>query len=317
MITFSYSRVSSYRACPQKYNYGYIENLEPNKKSRPLCFGSDFHKLLESRINGTTVECFAEIKKGYEDLTPTQQEDLGSDYLDDLWTVFTDYNKRWAKSRLADQAEHEFHVPMGTYKGESVVFHGIIDELYFSKKTGELVALGEHKTFSQKPDKMVLAMNEQINLYAKAAEKIFGVMPKRVRWDYIKSTPAQEPVWLEKSGRFSEASNSNITPDSWLKACNKRGITDEAILSKASNYEPNLDNFFFRCDLEIYPDMANTIWEDFKTTTKEILKNGYTNTTKNISRDCSWCNYCDLCYGRFTGADINYIKEKDYRIKER
>ena len=317
MITFSYSKVSSYRSCPQKHYWNYQMGIKPNKLSRPLSFGSDFHKLLECRVSNELLDCAKEhITERYNDLTSRQQEDLGEDYLEGLFQVFEDYQERWKDAELPDITEHEFFLPLGKFKGEDIVFHGIIDELYFDKDTGEVSVIGEHKTFSQMPDMSILAMNQQVCLYAKAIEQEFGVMPKKVRWDYIKSQPAKEPVWLSKSQRLSEASNSSITPYSWVRACKSHRIEDEAIIAKAKMYEPNLSNFFFRCEMEIIPEMVESIYKDFKTTVKEILNKGETNTTKHVSRDCSWCEYQPLCYGQFTGADLDYIIEKDFTTEE-
>lgn len=317
MITVSYSKVSKYRDCPQSHHWGYVQRLKPKAMSRPLSFGSDFHKLLECRTDDKLLEqAIQGIKDKYDELTPQQQEDLGEDYVEGLLQVFEDYQRRWCDTELPNVTEHEFYLPLGKYKGEDVMFHGIIDELYFNKETGEVSIIGEHKTFSKMPDMSILAMNQQVCLYAKAVEQEFGVMPTKVRWDYIKSQPSKEPIWLDKSQRFSEAANSQITPYSWQRACKRRRIEDKAILSKAKLYEPNIDNFFFRCEMEIHPEMVNSIYNDFKTTVKELVAKGSTNTTKHVSRDCAWCSYQPLCYGQFTGADLEYIIEKDYTIKE-
>lgn len=317
MITVSYSKVSSYRGCPQRYHWKYVDGLRPRKKSRSLSFGSDFHKLLECRINPKLLEdAKKDIEEKYDMLNANQQEELGEDYLNTLFNQFEDYQKRWENAEKPTTTEYEFYLPLGKFKGEEVMFHGIIDELYFNKETGSIDVIGEHKTFSKKPDMSILAMNTQVCLYAKAVQQEFGVMPSRVRWDYIKSETAKEPVWLEKSQRFSEASNSSITPYSWLRACKRKGITDEAVLSKAKLYEPNIDNFFFRCEMDIYPEMVESIYKDFKNSVKDMLTRGSTNATKHVCKDCSWCDYQSLCYGQFTGADLDYIITKDYTFKE-
>jgi hypothetical protein len=317
MITVSYSKVSSYRGCPQKYNWRYVQGLRPRKVSRPLSFGSDFHKLLECRINPDLLaEAKKSIEEKYYELTASQQEDLGENYLETLFNQFEDYQKRWKNAVVPTITEHEFYLPLGKFKGEDVVFHGIIDELYFDEESGVIAVIGEHKTFSKKPDMSILAMNTQVCLYAKAVQQEFGMMPTKVRWDYIKSESAKEPIWLEKSQRFSEASNSGITPYSWERACARKGITDEAILSKASLYEHNIDNFFFRCEMDIHPEMVESIYRDFKNSVKDMLSKGETNATKHVCKDCAWCEYQPLCYGQFTGADLEYIVQKDYTYKE-
>ena len=62
--------------------------------------------------------------------------------------------------------------------------------------------------------------------------------------------------------------------------------------------------------------MVNSIYKDFKVTVKDIVSKGISNKTKHVSRDCSWCEYQPLCYGQFTGADLDYIIGKDYIHQE-
>lgn len=312
-MNISYSRASAYAQCPQKHYWSYVVGITPKKPERPLRFGSDFHKLLELRGNENSL---TEAKKTISDTfyeMPSQfQTDLGENYVEDLFTIFEDYQRVWVDEKLPEETEHRFEIPIGKYKGEPVTFVGVIDEIY-----GGGEKIGEHKTFSKAPDNSILVMNQQVNLYAKALELERGVKPKYVQWDYIRSNPSSQPVWLEKSQRFSSAANSNITPFSWDRACAEHGITDEGILSQRENYSQNVDNFFFRQNLEINLKMSDSIWNDFKELAKEIAIRGGANKRKNVSRDCSWCAYRPLCYAEFTGADIEYIIEKDYKEKEK
>lgn len=307
-MNISYSRASSYAGCPQKHFWAYVVGISPKKPVRPLQFGTDFHKLLEMRGSQKKLSIAKEsIKDVFYDMPSQFQSELGDDYVEELFTVFEDYQKVWADTELPEKTEHRFEMPLGRYKGEPVNFVGVIDEIYEGG-----IKLGEHKTFSKAPDLNTLIMNQQINLYAKAYELENGVMPKYVQWDYIKSSPASQPVWLEKSQRFSAAASTSITPFSWERACKERGITDKQVLAKAQDYEQNIENFFFRHNLEINPNMAETIWADFKDLAREIVTKGSTNKRKNITKDCSWCSYQPLCYAEFTGADVDYIIKKDY-----
>ena len=307
-MNISYSRASTYANCPQEHYWAYVRGISPKKPARPLHFGSDFHKLLELRGDEKSlVDAKRAIEDVFYDMPAQFQSDLGDTYLEDLFTVFEDYQKVWKGEELPEKTEHRFEMLIGKYKGEPVNFVGVIDEVYQGG-----VKLGEHKTFSVAPDMSTLIMNQQINLYAKAYEMEFGIKPKYVQWDYIRSKPASQPVWLEKSQRFSAAANSNITPYSWERACKERGITDPSILAQGLNYTQNLENFFFRHNLEINPKMVETVWADFKDLAKEIVIKGDTNKRKNITRDCSWCDYRPLCYAEFTNADVEYIIKKDY-----
>ena len=308
MIKVSYSRVSCYLDCPQKHHFRYKQRLRAKKIVRPLTFGKDFHTLLQYRDK--TAEIIDSIADTYYEMPPQAQADLGDTYLDDIQEIYQDYSKVWKNATLPKETEHEFLILMAKHKGEPIYFHGIIDEVY------EDNSLGEHKTFSTMPNMSLLAMNLQVCLYAKAWQKESGVTPSRIHWDYIKSTPAKQPVWLEKSQRLSEAQNSNITPMSWLRACKEHKITDKAVLQKSKLFTPNISNFFFRCDIEIVPNMIETAWDSFKQITRDIITRGGDNQAKNISRNCSFCEYQPICYAQFTGADVQYVIDTDYTIKE-
>ena len=308
--------MSLYLSCPYAHYLSYVQQLEPKMPARPLFFGSDFHKLLELRNSKKQLkQAYKGIKETFYDLPAKSQAILGENYLDDLKTIFKDYQTIYKDCVLPDLTEEKFEIPIGKINGEPVNFVGVIDELYFRDK--KTIIIGEHKTFSTKPDLSMLMMNTQKCLYAKATQKIYGILPQEVMWDYIKSTPSQEPIWLEKSKRFSEAKNNNVTPMSYKRACKKLNITDQEILAKADNYEGNIPNFFFRLNVEYIPDMVERIWDSFKYTAKEICKNAENNKTMNVTRNCSWCKFQPICYAELTGGNVNYTIEKDYQQKSK
>jgi hypothetical protein len=311
LIKVSYSMISCYLDCAYKHYLRYIQRLRPKKPERSLFFGKDFHKLLQFRHNKTLrIQAFKEIQQTYNDMPRIFQPELGDNYLEELKTIFSDYKKTWKDSEKPIETEHEFLLPIAKYKGEEVCFHGIIDEVY------EDLVMGEHKTFSTAPGMDTLAMNMQVCLYAKAWELETGQKFVRVMWDYTKSKSSVYPIWLESSGRFSTAKNNNITPYSWIRACNARGITDLSILSQGDMYKPNISNFFFRCYIELLPQMVDSVWEDFQYTVKDVIKRGGSNKTKNIGRQCNWCGFRPICYAEFTGTDVTYILERDFEIKK-
>ena len=145
---------------------------------------------------------------------------------------------------------------------------------------------------------------------------IWGKLPNKVRWDYIKSTPAKFPVWLEKSQRFSNAASKDITPASWLRACKERGISDKATLEMGQQYAGNENNFFFRVQQDVYPEMVNDVFAGFLYTCRDIVNRGPENTVKNITRDCSWCEYRDICMAELSGSDREYVISEKFNRRE-
>lgn len=301
-------------SCPYSHYLRYIEKLVKKGKVRALSFGSDFHSLLELRTDKKAVKLkFQSIKESFYELDPANQLDLGEDYLMELKEIFSDYMKVYKDTPLPTQTETKFEIPLGRYHGELVNFVGVIDELY-EQEDGLII--GEHKTFTRKPDMVTIVMNTQKCLYAKAVQLLTGSLPKGVMWDYIKSSPAQRPIWLDKSARFSEASNANITAYSWLRACKERNIDDPEILKKGQElYGGNIHNFFFRYSEDYVPDMVEDIYAGFKYTAREIVKNGENNKTRHTGPNCSWCEYKDICYAELTGGNAAYVREKDYSEK--
>ena len=311
----SYSRFSTYLSCPYKHYLRYVEGLTGIAPARPLHFGSDFHKLLEVRRSKSKVKKeWQRMRDEFYEMPSSWQSELGENYPEDLKTIFEDYMKMWKGTPLPDETEHPFELKIGEENGEDILFVGVIDELY--RYDEDEIDIGEHKTFSTPPNMNTLMMNSQKSLYCKAAEIIWGRLPKKVRWDYIKSSPAKYPVWLEKSGRFSNASSKDITPASWLRACKEKGIKDKATLELAKQYEGNENNFFFRIQQDVYPEMVESVFNGFMYTCRDIINRGTENTVKNITRDCNWCEYRDICMAELSGNDRSYVIAEKFQKKE-
>lgn len=294
-----------------------MRRLEKKKPERPLYFGTDFHKLLELRNDPAALkEAKQNIKDTFYALPPSYQSDLGDNYVQDLFTIFKDYRQVYRDMRQPQVTEKEFEFEVGKVKDEPIVFVGKIDELYLLKHQGvKSIIVGEHKTFSNKPSMDFLVMNPQKCLYAKAAYFLKGILPDKVKWNYIKSVPASEPIWLDKTKRFSEAASTKITPMSWRRACKERNILDPEILAKGDRYASNITEFFFQVELDIDPAMVEAIWDGYMYTAKQIVRFGESNKTKNVTRDCSWCPYRDICYSEMTGGDTEYIIARDFEDK--
>lgn len=311
MAHISYSRFSTYLRCPYAHYLRYVEGLAVVKPVRPLYFGTDFHKLLEVRANKAQVKKeWRRMKEDFYRMPSSWQSDLGFEYPYDLKVIFQDYMAMWKHAPLPTATEQRFEIPIGSVKGEDIIFVGVIDEIYEYKQGFDL---GEHKTFTRPPDMNFLIMNTQKSLYSKACELLWGELPKKVRWDYIKSSPAKSPIWLEKSKRFSNASSKEITPRSYLRACKEKGITEPDILAQSQQYKGNENNFFFRVEQDVYPDMVEDVFNGFSYTCKDIVRRGEKNKTKNITKECSWCTFRDICLAEMSGGDREYVVKENFK----
>lgn len=311
-MKLSNSRFDCYHRCPYKHYLSYYEGLKSKRKDRPLYFGSDIHKLLQYRYNPRKLEkAMIEIGDTYYALSPQQHAQLGESYIEDLSSIFNDYCKVYRNAPIPKHTEKEFRIHVGDYKGERIIFHGIIDEIY----RGQTVDLGEHKSFGRKPDLNTLVMNTQSSLYAKAYFFKTGKLPDRVIWDYIRSTPAQMPEYLEKTGRFSLARKNTITPYSFLRACDMHGITDRNIRAQRSIFNPNIGDYFFRHPMDIVPTKVDIVWDGFIYTARDIIRQGHKNKTRYLTRDCCWCDYRDICNAELSGNSAQGIIDRDFRYR--
>lgn len=306
----SYSRFSTYLRCPYAHHLRYNEHISSKSPCRPLHFGSDFHKLLEVRTSKAKVKKeWQRMRDEFYEMPANWQSELGENYPEDLKTIFQDYLTQWKGSPLPTATEQSFEIKVD----KDILFIGVIDELY---QDSEGYDIGEHKTFSVAPNMNTLVMNTQKCLYCKASQLLLGELPRKVKWDYIKSSPAKYPIWLEKSGRFSTAASKDITVRSWLRACKEKGIKDPDILKQGEMYKGNETNFFFRVEQDVYPEMVEDIYSGFLYTCKDIVKNGHVNKTKNVTKDCSWCEYRDICMAEFSNGDRDYVISEAYERKE-
>ena len=315
----SYSRVQSYLSCPYKHYLSYVKGINQIAPVRPLQFGSDFHKLLEMRGDPEKLEkAMSDIKDTYYELPSKFQAELGETYIEDLAVIFQDYCEVYKDEPIPQKTEKEFMIKLGICKGEPIWFKGVIDELYLTKYKGKKsIKIGEHKTFNYRPDMNTLMMNSQKSLYSYAVFKLYGILPDEVIWDYIHSTPASEPIWLERSQKFSTAKSTKITPYSFRRACQSHGITDHKILQQANSYEDNVSNFFFRVSQPVIPQMVDNVYEGFLYTAKQIALQGHKNKTKNLTRDCAYCSYQPICHAELTGGNVQEILDKDFAIEPR
>lgn len=312
----SYTKVNKYLTCPYAYYLVYERKLKPRSVSTALIFGADMHTLLQHR--GEPKEkikvVIDELSIVYNNQPEEVKSTLGENYIDDLKEIFSDYLKVWKKEAVPDFTEYEFNIDLGeTSDGRKIVFNGFIDGLYLDKeKDSSKTIIEEHKTFSVKPDNSTLLMSIQKHLYAKAMEELTGYFPQGILWDYIKSSPAKEPAML-KSGKFSTAKTTSVTPYSWKRACKKAGITDKAYIKEGANsYKENISNFYFRVYEPYNPSMVNKIFEEFKNTVFEIVENEGKLKRKHCSRNCSWCDMLPICKSEFLGEDSEKVIDELY-----
>lgn len=47
----------------------------------------------------------------------------------------------------------------------------------------------------------------------------------------------------------------------------------------------------------------------------EYWEGGINHCTRNLTRDCSWCDYAPLCHAELRGEDTEYLLKHDYIVR--
>jgi CRISPR/Cas system-associated exonuclease Cas4 (RecB family) len=143
----SKSRVFLYQFCPKKFEYRYIDKIQPEEKSPIPTIGRNFHMFfdaffdeVEIKNNMSIPECSEEIRRAALFVASPMSGDLES-YIDFNWTTAKDYWKIienfitteiMRASMLHPNKLEEFFYPAAVeqeFKIKDLEFRGIIDRI--------------------------------------------------------------------------------------------------------------------------------------------------------------------------------------------
>lgn len=171
----SYSRVSTYLFCPQKYKLVYIDNLHIPINA-DISFGQSIHKTLE-KFHGEKGKDFDALLESY-DLSwknegfKTPQESY--EYYERGKKILKNYFETFSKSNTKIlYTEKSFDANIGKYR-----FIGIIDRI-------DELPDGRHEVMDYKTHAKVWEQERvdkdlQLSFYAYACKNVFGFNPDKI-----------------------------------------------------------------------------------------------------------------------------------------
>jgi hypothetical protein len=77
-----------------------------------------------------------------------------------------------------------------------------------------------------------------------------------------------------------------------------------------------LPTWFRRVFLPLNQGAVDQLMEETVITAREIKVKAGVDTTRNVSRDCSWCSYERLCQAELFGMDADFIRSREYRERQ-
>lgn len=308
----SNSKVKTYRRCRYAYHLKYVEKLRKKVKSRPLTFGELAHSIIEAHAQGDDpFSVLDNIQPERMRIFEAEREMYG-DLINDLRCILGEYFEHWGEDSVEyirlhkRSAEHEFELDVE----DGLRITGKIDA--FARTPNGLNWLMEHKTFTTMPNEDQHWRNVQSTLYIRISEMLGWVNVDGTLWDYIRSKP---PAWpqLLKNGTMSKRGIDTL-PQRLRAFAKAEGVRiDKSTLESATR---NRSRYFQRIFTPTKPGLIDKVYSDFLETAREMRAAHGRSKAKTIDRHCDWCEYEPICRAELRLGDVDYIKEKDYEVRE-
>lgn len=216
------------------------------------------------------------------------------------------------KGKPIPALELHFKVPCPPTKG----LHGYIDAILRDRETGFVWCTDYKFRKSLSPDEDE-AFNIQNSVYAYACRKMGIDITGTMTWQHL-NTPAAEPMIL-KDGKISR-SKIKTTWEQYALFCKENGQDpvdyEEEMRPKLADIE------WFRATLEYRNDETiERMWKECVLPVAKEVRRAYGDNVNNHRSlypwNCKMCQYQSLCQAELRGYDVNYIKEKEYVVRNK
>jgi RecB family exonuclease len=317
MIRVSNSKLNTYRRCPKKYEFKYVQKLTPKAKSLALERGSWIHELLMVHADGEDWRVrHKELTKQFQNLFEEEREDLG-DLPSECSRIMRSYLRTYA-----DDAER--YVVVDTEVDEIVTLPSglriniIIDAILEDKQNGGLW-LRDYKTRKSFEDSENMMIDPQLTLYYGAAEML-GYSPLNGgQYDEIRTKAPTIPN-LNKDGSLSKRKDVDTDVFTYMSVIRKHGLdpSDYAeILALIARRQKG--KFFRRTTIPQDPPVIRTTFREAVMTANSIMRAEATGQfPRTFDKSCSWgCEYKDLCITQLYGGNIKPIIKSKFMVRKR
>lgn len=319
MFKISHSKAKTGRRCLKAYQYRYIHKLRKRVKSRALIVGTLVHSCLENYFrSGSYTGVIREWKEKEFNKMFKEEQALHSDIIPLVKTLIRGYISNWHELGMEMLwVEKDFEVEIAP----GIWLIGKIDgRSVDSKKRQWLV---EHKTCKKMPGEEVRLYDTQVLTYSSVLPMLGEKPVTGVMWDYVRTKLPAKPELL-KSGALSTRKNIDTTPEVYLREIRRHGLDPIGYEEILKDLRAKRDAFYRQVFLPMKPAMAQGVVMDLVMTAqllqeleKRYYEDGLDCFARNISRDCSWCDYATLCHAELRGDDTTYIMKHDYIVRSK
>lgn len=316
------SRIKSYRRCPKQYEFKYIQGIQPKKPAPPLLRGHILHEMLNSRVQRffkapqavpmtTPKGILLEYAKKYKSLFIEERERYGETFIEDIQRIFEGYVRTYEDEKLTYLGSEEF---VGTDLAPDLRFVGTIDRRVQDPSGRHW--LMESKSHKNIPGEENRFSDLQTVFYVWAWNRENKDRPiAGIIWDYLRTKPPRIPEIL-KNGQLSQAQNIDTDYHTYLSAIRENNLNPKPYEDfLVSLRQRSRERFYLRVKL---PTPSNAMIESVVTDMRAtaITANTLKVFPRNMTRDCSFCEYYRLCHAEVRGLDAAFVRKADYEERE-
>lgn len=312
--TFRGSEIGDFLRCPKRYDYRWLQNLEPKQANEKLTIGSAIHKFLELWYSEhRALEAIDAMKEYiYENTKGMDQVDIDG-MVDLARGVCVNYVQHYGVEPdwtvLAVEKQFSIQLNDGnTYTGtvDMIIEDGDGHVWFIDHKTTNSLDI-----FDKNSD-----MDRQISRYWWALEQLGYKIHGFIYNIILKDVPVEPKVL--KSGALSKDKAQKTTYDMYMEAIEYNRL-------KVADYEDFLQylkdfpkEFFrrievVRTDLEKFHAISEMLEVVYDIQDKQVNGRWY----RNITKDCHWdCQFKTLCVAEMDGSNADHIRHELFTVKE-
>lgn len=317
------SRIKSYRRCPKQFEYKYIEGIQPKRPAPPLLRGHIIHEMLDARVQRffkapqavpmrTPKMILEEYAKKYKTLFIEEQERYGETFIDDIRRIFEGYVRTYEDEKLTYLGSEEF---VGTDIAADLRFVGTIDRRVADPSGRHW--LMESKSHKSIPGEENRFSDLQTVFYIWAWNRENPTRPlSGVIWDYLRTKPPRIPEVLKSTGQLSQAQNIDTDYFTYVSEVRRLQLNPSIYTDFLNSLKQrSKDRFYLRVKLPAPSNtMVETVVADMRATA--VTLNTLKVFPRNMTKDCSFCEYYRLCHAEVRGLDSAFVRKADYEERE-
>lgn len=314
LFKISNSKARTWRRCPKKYEYKYVQRLRRKEKALPLERGTWMHELLQTYYDaGDWRKTHKRLKRRFNNLFEDERAllgDLPGECARIMAAYLREYEEEDGHLRIVDTELNEYVTLPNGLRVQVIV------DLVYEDDMGLWIM--DHKFRGQFESPENMRLDPQLTVYYWALE-VLGYPCVGTVYNEVLTKPPTIPKLTAKTGRLEKRSNMFTDQYTYAQAVKAHGfdLGDYADILKIIGLSQK-DKFFRRTYLPRDKAMVRNTMRDLTWTAQEIMDAEHTGRfPRSQDKSCKYgCEYKDVCLTQFHGGDAESIIKAYFTRKE-